>query len=378
MRIGIDARPLARGVAGISRVVRSLLEALARVDAENLYFLYSNRDFRLPGENPLWQKRVDFAYSVLPGTLWLLARAAKMMREDRLDVWWATMPVLPRTVPPSLRKIITVNDLVPYRYPETMSFYNRRVSRWVMPPAVRRSDLVVAISDFTRKELQAFFGTEPPSVEVIHCGVTEHYSPRCRRAAAARIAGKFQTSTRYVCTVGTIEPRKNLMTLIEAMRILWGRGQLPGHQLLIAGAAGWKDSPVYARATGLGEAVKFLGYVPEEDLPFLYSGADVFAFPSLYEGFGLPLAEAMACGVPIVASGVSSIPEVVQDAALLVSPRSPEEFADAIARIVSDPALRHSLVQKGLERARHFQWEDAARKMLRLLIPAEDRERTGS
>jgi glycosyltransferase involved in cell wall biosynthesis len=182
------------------------------------------------------------------------------------------------------------------------------------------------------------------------------------------MAAKYGVSETYICAVGTIEPRKNLSTLAGSVAFLGKRARFP-FQLVIAGGEGWRNSGLHRSVlrAGLSEGnVKFLGFVPEEDLPLLYSGASAFVFPSLHEGFGLPLVEAMACGVPIVASNVSSIPEVVLDAGLLVPPQAPEAFADAIFRVTNDCDLRSRLITKGIERSRLFRWDKAAREVLQV------------
>jgi glycosyltransferase involved in cell wall biosynthesis len=220
-------------------------------------------------------------------------------------------------------------------------------------------------------------GTPREKIEVVPLGVDGRFAPRDRRQAAQWIAAKYGVSPEYVCTVGSIEPRKNMVTLIEALRILREGGQWR-HQLLIAGGSGWKNSNVYASVErcGLGEQeVKFLGPVPDEDLAQLYAGAAVCVFPSLYEGFGLPLLEAMASGTPLVASRTSSIPEVVQEAGILVSPQRPAEFAEAIARVTADAALSRALREKGLVRAREFTWEAAARKVRRIIEETAEAKR---
>ena len=162
---------------------------------------------------------------------------------------------------------------------------------------------------------------------VVYPGLLPEYWPRDSKVAAEQISQKYGTSKKYICAVGTIEPRKNFVTLVETVRILRERDEC-GVQLLIAGGSGWRNTKAtlcesIARAGLTDREVKFLGYVPEEDLPVLYSGARVFVYPSIYEGFGIPLIEAMACGAPVLASNVSSIPEVVQDAGILVSPKQP-------------------------------------------------------
>jgi glycosyltransferase involved in cell wall biosynthesis len=368
MKIGIDARPLAADRGGIARALESILREMLPIDRQNDYYLYSHKNFSQGFDVPNWRKRIGSRSWALPGTLWLQGEGRRMILGDRLDVFWGTAHVLPLRLPSSVRRLVTIHDLVWRLYPETATAFNLWISRRFIGRSISQANQIVADSESTRRDLEQVLGVPRSKIRVVHLGVADTYHPRDPAASARFIAAKFRVSENYISAVGTIEPRKNLVTLIEAMALLRSRDALR-HQLLLAGASGWKNSQIYASIKRHGltpEQVKFLGYVPDEDLPLLYSGAAAFVFPSLYEGFGLPLVEAMACGVPIVASNVSSIPEVVKDGAMLVSPRSPEGFADAITRITSDSSLRRTLAQKGLERAQHFRWDNAAREMLQL------------
>jgi glycosyltransferase involved in cell wall biosynthesis len=232
--------------------------------------------------------------------------------------------------------------------------------------SVRQADRIIAISQSTARDLQHIWKVPESKIEVIPHGVASAYRPQDSRAAAEYVAKKYGVLKEYVLTVGTLGPHKNLITVIKAMKILRGLGELP-FQLVAVGAQGGKNSRMLeaVRSSGLTrEDIRFLGFVPEEDLPMLYSASSALVFPSLYEGFGLPLVEAMACGVPVVASNTSSIPEVVGDAALLAPPTQPEAFAEAIMRVRSDTDLRKAMVQKGLNRAACFRWDKAASRLL--------------
>jgi len=370
MRIGIDARPLARGQAGISRVINSTLRELERLDARNQYFLYCNRSFDLPFENPRWQKTVQPLYSLLPGSLWLQSGAfARAARRRELDVFWGTSFTLPVGLPQATRKVLSIYDLVWRRYPQSMSWYNRLLSRAFTERSIRKADLIVTISGSTKHDLENELRVPAEKIRVTRLGVDAHFRP-CEPAVAARhIAQKYKCSGNYILSVGTVEPRKNFATLIEAIGILKGQGRLT-HQLVVAGAKAWGKSRIAESILKwkLTERdVKFLGFIPEEDLPLLYSGAALFVFPSVYEGFGLPLVEAMACGVAIVASNTSSIPEVVEEAAWLVSPYDSEAMAAGILRLLSDTQLRLALIERGLRRAQGFTWEATARTVLHTL-----------
>ena len=367
MRIGIDARPLARGAAGISRVVNSVVRELERLDDHSQYFLYCNRPFDLPFENPRWQRTVQPLYSIVPGSLWLQTKAfARAARHDDLDVFWGTSFTLPAGLPDATRKVLSIYDLVWRRYPESMSWYNRMLSRVFAERSISRADVIVTISESTKQDLESELQVPAAKIKVMRLGVDAHFRPYEPAVAARHIAQKYGSSENYILSVGTIEPRKNLAILIEAIGILKGQGKL-AHQLVVAGAKGWGKSRIAESILKwkLTESdVKFLGFIPETDLPLLYSGAAVFVFPSVYEGFGLPLVEAMACGVPIVASNTSSIPEVVLDAAVLVPPSNPEGFAEAIFRVLHEQGLGSCLAAKGLKRARDFRWRFAARAVL--------------
>lgn len=376
MRIGVDARPISRSAAGISRGVRNLLRQLQEIDVENSYFLYSDREFELPVLNGRWQKRISHSIPFWPGSAWLQTSGRKMATEDRVDVFWGTAHALPLGLPPTMRRVLTINDLVWPVYSETMSVYNRFVSNLLLRKSVCAADLIVVPSQSTHRGLEEVLAVRGSRIRLVPYGVEEHFRPLDPIRAVRHIAQKYSTSQDYLCAVGTVEPRKNLTTLIEACAILRNRHQWKG-QLLIAGAKGWKDSVLHRQIANFGlteKEVKFLGYVPEEDMPHLYSGASVFVFPSVYEGFGFPVLEAMACGAPVVASSVSSIPEVAGGAALLADPHRACDFADAILRVRSDRRLREQLVDSGIRRAAEFRWTDAARAMLTVLTDNNDRQ----
>ncbi len=384
MRIGVDVFPLCphSGDAGIARALRETLLELQKLDHENDYYLYSKLDFDFHFKNPRWHKCLHPGIPYTLGTLYLKKGLKDADGRSELDVFWATRITFPFGLGAGVGRVITVYDLVWLHYPETMTAMNRAAFRVSAASGLRQADRILSISESTSRGLEEHFGVTRDKIDVAYLGVSARFAPRERGECARFIAAKYGASADYICAVGTVEPRKNLITLIEAMRFLQQRGGWQ-HQLLIAGRSGWKNSAVYAsiERCGLTEhEVKFLGRVPEEDLPLLYAGAALFVFPSLYEGFGLPLLEAMASGTPVVASNCSSIPEVVGDAGILVSPPQPAEFADAMARLMEDAGLYQTLAQKGLNRAQDFTWEATARKVARALEEAANqaRSRNGS
>ena len=292
-----------------------------------------------------------------------------MMMQDRLDVFWGTAHALPLGYPSTVTKCLTVYDLTWRLFPETMSRSNYYMHRLFTDRSIREADSILVISKSAAQDLQQFLHVKADKIHLIYPGVCQSYQPCDPAAASQYIAQQFQVSEGYLLATGTVEPRKNLTILIEAMKIL--RDLHDFHrQLLIVGGAGWKDSKIYASVKDYGltdREVKFLGHVPEKDLPLFYSGASLFVFPSLYEGFGLPLVEAMACGAPIVASEIPAVSEVVQDAAILFPPRDPRVLAETILRVSHNPDLRQRMIQTGLQRARQFRWDKAAQETLRAL-----------
>jgi glycosyltransferase involved in cell wall biosynthesis len=279
------------------------------------------------------------------------------------DVFHATDHLLP-----PLRRsqsVFTVHDLIYLFYPQ----YHLPLNRWyltlMMPRFLRRADAIIAVSENTRRDVTRMMGIPAEKMTVIHEGVNPAYHAGIAPAEVARVRQKYQLPERYILFLGTLEPRKNIGLLLEAYHALLNRDpSVP--RLVVAGRKGWLFEPVFekVRALGLGEQVCFTDWVPEADTPPLVAGAEVFAYPSLYEGFGLPPLEAMACGTPVITSTASSLPEVVGDGALLVDPHDAAALAQALERVLADAELRGSLRARAIARARLFTWEAAARQTL--------------
>ena len=261
------------------------------------------------------------------------------------------------------RTVVTIHDLAFMTHPECAVPALRAYLNRVVPHAVRRADHIIAVSQRTAADLVELLGVPPKKISVIHLGV----DPSVRRvddpATLAATEARYGLRRPFALAIGTIEPRKNFARLIEAFSLAHSRPGGPA-QLVIAGRKGWLYDDVFAAVERLGlrDAVRFLDYIPDGDLPTLYSLASVVAMPSLYEGFGIPVVEAMACGTPVVASSAGSLPEIVGDAGLLAPPEDVDALADALTRAVSDQALRAELVARGAARVRAFDWDAAARQ----------------
>ena len=368
MRIGIDARPLSKRRTGIGNYIQGLVGLLPIVAPQHDYFLYSNRriDSVLPKGRVFGH--VDGAFRWCPGSFWIVGRGAHMARRDALDVYWATDPILPVRMPPSVLKVVTVYDMVWLRCPETTTRYNLMVQTLCARRAIADADYVIVISQSTQDELIQTLRVPREKTRVVYPGVAKRYRVQEPKRAAEYISRKYGVPLRYMAFAGTVEPRKNLRLLVKALGILKSSNRLDC-SLVVAGASGWKDSPLFRdiQAAGLTTAdLRFLGYIPDEDMPLFYAGAQVFLFPSIYEGFGLPPIEAMACGSPVIASDSPCMPEVLGDAAILEPITSPERFASAISRVLADDQLRRVLREKGIQRSQSFVYETSVKQLLEI------------
>jgi len=372
VRIGIDARPLNKQRTGIGNYVQGLVELLPQIAPQHDYILYSNRKLDSLFPERAFHQRIDRVFSGIPGSFWVLGRGACLARRDAIDVYWATNAILPLGLPSGALKVVTVYDMVWLRCPETMTRYVRLVQTMCTRKAVADADYVVVISRSTQDELIQSLGVPREKTILVYPGVADRYKPQDQVRAAEYISRKYGVPQRYLATVGIVHPRKNQQFLVGVLRILKNNGQL-NCPLLVAGPMGWKNSPLFReiQEAGLTENdIRFLGYIPDEDMPLFYAGAQIFLFPTLYEGFGMPPVEAMACGTPVIASNSPCMPEVLGDAAVLEPLTSHERFATAIHRVLVDGQLREVLRTKGIQRAHGFRYETSVKQLLEIFEKA--------
>jgi len=366
MLIGIDAsRAATRERTGTGNYSLQLIRHLLALESGHRYRLYFNR----PPTVELFPMRADLELRVMPfPRLWTHVRLSWEMARQPPDVLFVPAHVLPLVHPRC--SVVTVHDLGYRHYPEAHPLLDRLyldLSTRYNAQAARR---VIAVSQATQDDLVQHYGIEPGKISVVYSGWDERMQPVEDEGTIERVKARYGIRGEYVLYVGTLQPRKNLGRLLEAVALLREqaqRGEAPG--LVIAGRKGWLYDPVFQQVERLGleREVVFPGYVPQEDLPALLSGARLFVFPSLYEGFGLPVLEAMACGTPVVCSNVSSLPEVAGDAAFLVDPRDVKGMAEAMNRLLQDEGLRAEVVERGYRRVRQFSWDRCARETLAVL-----------
>ncbi len=367
VRIGLDGKVLTLRAGGIGRYAINLTRALLaeaaarRPDLEFVVFTgpQTSRDVMEEFRGACEECFLDAKSSVIRS----LALVPAALRRVGVDVFHGMDHVGVPFVGRSGRYVATVHDVIALLLPETFTPRHRLVVRTALAMVRRRADLVIVPSRAVERDVVERLGLPADRVVV----TPEGCEPRFRPTPCAEVLARYGLPSRYVLAVGTLEPRKNLTTLLQAFaRLRREDGIDPTLRLVLVGARGWLDEPIYetVRSLGLEGTVHFAGFVDDDDLPAVYSGAALFVFASLYEGFGLPLLEAMACGVPVVTSNVSAMPEVAGDAAVLVDPRDVDDLAGAIARTLRDDALRNRLRVAGLARARQFPWEATARRTL--------------
>jgi glycosyltransferase involved in cell wall biosynthesis len=366
MRICINASPAVHHIAGLGRYTQELMAALLDIDSENEYVAFYNRPSEARVDPPL--DRLPHLTTNLDTKPWrmsaLVAHFARIP-QDRLfpaiDLFHATDHLLPRLT--RAKSVFTLHDLVFRFYPHTHKPLNRWFLTLTMPRFLRAADAVIAVSESTKRDAIQAYGIDEAKITVIYEGVSDHFR-RVSPEAIVAVRHKYSLPDEFILSLGTIEPRKNLTSLLEAYHTLRNEGSPLG--LVIVGKKGWLYSGFFNRMheLGLEHDVVFPGFVPDEDLPALYSTADLFVFPSLYEGFGLPVLEALACGTPVVASNASSLPEVAGEAALLVDPSSVEALVRAVKDVLGNRELREDLRERGPKQAARFNWQRAARDTL--------------
>lgn len=356
MRIGFDITALSVAQSGVGTYTANLYEHLSRLGVEIVPLTHYPATYRWSdnGHNGGRPR-------VLNKTLWMQAVLPLSIAHLDLDVCHFTNNVGPIWSPRPT--VLTLHDMTLWLLPEYHTIRRIASMRPIIPLAARRAAAIITVSESAKADIVRVLGLPPEKIHVIY----EAPSPRFHRlpdsAALEAVRRRYDLPERFVLHVGTLEPRKNIIRLLEAFALLRQTDRID-HQLVLVGNQGWFYGKIFAAIEqfGLRSCVQFAGYVPLDDLVAFYNLADALIFPSLYEGFGLPVIEAMACGTPVVTTTCGSLREIAEGAAIFVEPTETESIADGLRWILADGDLRADLRQRGLERARRFSWEQAARQ----------------
>lgn len=349
MKIAIDTQTTLGQKSGFGFYVSNLIANIKKIDQKNKYIFlkpHTNQDFSTP-ERLFWDQ------ITIPN----LASRAKV---DILHQPCFSTPVFYRG-----KVVVTIHDLISVFFGYNIPFWSRQFFGKWMPATYRFADHLIAVSEHTKKDAIRVLGINESKISVIHEAADEKYHQITDQMTLNKVRKKYGVGDNpFILHVGTLEPRKNLLFLVRAFAL--AKDSLGETNLVITGKKGWYYEGLFKLVDQLQlqSKVIFTGYVEDDDLPALYNAAQIFAFPSLYEGFGLPPLEAMASGTPVISSNTSSMPEVVGEAGILLPPAGEKQWAEAMIKLNTDQALRQSLKEKGLVQAKKFSWEKCARETI--------------
>ncbi len=360
MKIAIDAHMLGHQETGNETYVRELIKAFAGNPGENQYFVLVEDHKRLPAEVLQACNIEVIKLSTVSAVRRLVFELPPLVESYRFDVLHVTYNAPFRC---SCPLVVTVHDISFERHPRWFSTRDRLLLSNMVPRSVRKARKVITGTATSKAEMVQAYNLAPQKVVVTPYGVDSRFKPVEDKTLLNNLREKYQTSEKFILGLGNLQPRKNFHLLAEAFALAKSRHGLDA-KLVIAGQSAGQSQALFAlvEKLGIGNSVVFTGYVPEEDLPTLYSAASLFVFPSLEEGFGFPVLEAMACGTPVITSDIPCLREIVADSSLLFDPASPAQLAHLMVETLENEPTRQELRQKGLNRSLKFSWEETARQ----------------
>ncbi len=369
LRVAVDARPLTTSRAGVATYCRGLLYGFGLLPAGEAPSLRLYAKEAAPEPLPTFVG----SWRAMPAPLWLPLAVPRALLAGHVDVFHGPNHMAPPWSP--VPTVITAHDLSALTMGGLHTWRNRLLTVPQMLLSLRRAERLIAVSRATASDLLRLPGIDAERVRVIYEAAAPGLTPATPEQVRA-LSHRLALPETFFLFLGALEPRKNVVTLVRALAELYAAGDHRA-KLVIAGAEGWRNDDVYdeVKKRGLERDIRFAGYIPAEDLPALYGAATAFVYPSLFEGFGLPPLEAMACGTPVICSNTSSLPEVVGDAAITVDPLDTSDLAAALRTALDDADLRARLSHAGLQRAALFSWERTARETLEVYREAAGERR---
>lgn len=366
MKIAVDALTAKSFYHGMGIYIFNLLKRMIQVAEDHKFIVYKKPDVfsdftitndkvqinNIKGSRSL---RILWEYTLLPASL----------KHEKVDVFWGPSNFLPPAK--SCKFIVTIHDLSAFTYAQTYPFIRRRYYQYIISKATQRADFIITDSESSKQDLIKYFSIPDDKVIVIYCGIDEIFQPVESQDVILNVKQKYKLPAEFIFTLGVLEPKKNTERLIKAYARLKDTFKDIPH-LVVGGSKkyGWKNEKIFqlVNSLKLNDLVLFTGAIDHKDLPVVYSAAELFVLPSLYEGFGLPVIEAMACGTPVVTSNTSSLPEIAGNAAVLVNPYNVLEIADVISLILYDENKKQEMIKNGFENIKRFNWEKAATELI--------------
>jgi glycosyltransferase involved in cell wall biosynthesis len=360
LKIAIDIREAGAEKTGKGWYTFNLVSELLKLDQNNQYLLYTDGQ-----KNPFSQfKNAQIRHIEGKGLKWHLS-VLKDLKQQKPDLFFApTSYIIPALAPKWLKVIITVHDMVAFLFPGSHNTKAVLIERLTLRRAIKKASQVFVVSENTRKDLLKRFKYPQNHIHLVPCAPADFYREPLDAEDLAKFRQKYKLPEKFILAVGTLEPRKNFGTLIKSFVLI--KSKLPDSKLVIVGKKGWKYENIEARLKEfkLENDVIFPGYLEAQDLKKMYTLATIFVFPSLYEGFGIPPLEAMACGCPVISSNVASLPEVVGDAGILIDPKNARKIADSVVSLIENDQIRNMLIERGRRRAEKFSWKASAEAAL--------------
>lgn len=352
MKIAIDTQTILGKKSGFGFYVKNLVENLKKIDSKNEYFLInSGKDKDLRTYERIWWDQVSFS------------RKAKKFKPDIIHKACFSVPRFG-----NFKKVVTIHDIIPLKFPENFSASSRFYFTKLMPWSYKFADYIITISESAKRDLIDVLKLDPEKIRVIYEAAGDEFQVITDADKIGQVKKKYGIDGEYILNVGTLEPRKNLEFLVEVFKeiLKFGNSEIDNLKLVIVGKKGWRYENLFRGIENLGikDKVIFTDYVDEQDLLYLYNGAKLFVFPSIYEGFGLPILEAMKCGVPVISSNSSSLPEVVGSAGTLIDPKNKELWVKSIVDVLKNGEKQILMKADGLKQADKFSWEKCARETL--------------
>ncbi|AHL23102.1 glycosyltransferase family 4 protein [Thermococcus nautili] len=367
MKVGIIADRLNRTSMGVGAYVYNLINEISKINRDILYLVnYEENNLFLGLDRIIIKNPFEKFSKKLPYYLWHIYLNYYLITK-KLDLDIIHIPENPTIIQKlkSYKKVVTIHDVMPYLFPKFYHLALRYTYRFLLPRTLKTADAIIADSHNTKLDIIKYFKIPEEKIRVVHLGVDEDYKPLPENEVE-KIKQKYNLNYPFILYVGGLAPNKNVSTLIKAYYKL--KKKKFEHKLLITGVKRYKYEDIFELIgkLNLQRDIIFTGYVPREDLPSLYNAADLFVYPSLYEGFGLPPLEAMACGTPVITSNTSSLPEVVGNAGIMVNPYDVNGLTKAMYEVLTNKGLREELSKKGLRRAKLFSWRKTAEETLKV------------